>query len=675
MVESNRVLGHAWSNLTLAGALLLTAGCGDVAEPIAPLPANERPAAATDALATHDHTGAFPGFAVEITVAGDDVVLEWLQAGLDGADTVLRSEDPHLLANLSAGAPLPPGVDSLPVSPGATTFVDVSAADHGQPTPNYFYRVSTVSEAAPQLSTMVMKVTRATTAGYNKMGLCMLSEIDSAADLLPVFGDSLVAVWGWDPANQSYLQWTPADGGDGFPLTLGNVFSAELDGTAASFHSLVGVVPTDEQYAVSGESGSNWATMPAMYDGPSASHWVEEAGFSGVGQWHNDTQETQWYWGEGYEDFDLAGCGTYYLSLPEDACLSNADCGNDMYCHFIEEAACGSVAPGLCLPEPMGCDGPPQPVCGCDGQTYPTECDAQLAGVSTASPGECPLPDADGDGDPDGSDCAPDDPSIHAGAADTCNGIDDDCDGVADQACETPAIELPAPTHPPVADPTTTGVCGRFAVMEGMPNPHLEENLSTYMTSLEAAAATEQLYADINFAEFDNGCVSEGDFPGATAVPVGGAGNLGARMRGYLNIPAPMTWTLAVVGNDSIDVQIGGSSVATVSWSGLGWKRTVGVSFPQAGLYPLEVQWSSNQVCGLDPLEFGHAFSVIPGDNDTIQCGPGTAGCPWTAATHYTFIDSTWYVPTTHGGPTSCEQCAVDADCSAGVCNDAGLCE
>jgi len=195
------------------------------------------------------------------------------------------------------------------------------------------------------------------------------------------------------------------------------------------------------------------------------------------------------------------------------------------------------------------------------------------------------------------------------------------------------------------------------------------------MNALDAAAAAEDLYSDVNFSEFGNGCVSNGDFPGATPVPVGGAGNLGARLRGYLNIPAPMTWTLAVIGNDSIDVRIGGDSVALLSWSGLGWKRTVGVSFPEAGLYPIEIQWSSNQICGIDPLELGHAFSIIPGDNDTLHCGPSTGGCGWSAAEDYTFIDSTWYVPNTTGEPSSCEQCASNDDCGAGECNDAGICQ
>jgi len=42
-------------------------------------------------------------------------------------------------------------------------------------------------------------------------------------------------------------------------------------------------------------------------------------------------------------------------------------------------------------------------------------------------------PDRDGDGDPNETDCAPDHPGIHHDQKETCNGYDDNCDGVIDE--------------------------------------------------------------------------------------------------------------------------------------------------------------------------------------------------------------------------------------------------
>ena len=51
---------------------------------------------------------------------------------------------------------------------------------------------------------------------------------------------------------------------------------------------------------------------------------------------------------------------------------------------------------------------------------------------------DCVDADADGDGDPDATDCAPLDPKIHHNAAEVCNGKDEDCDAVADDGFPDP---------------------------------------------------------------------------------------------------------------------------------------------------------------------------------------------------------------------------------------------
>ncbi|MCK6526288.1 S8 family peptidase [Myxococcota bacterium] len=43
--------------------------------------------------------------------------------------------------------------------------------------------------------------------------------------------------------------------------------------------------------------------------------------------------------------------------------------------------------------------------------------------------------DADGDGHDAGADCDDSDPAVHPGATETCDGVDDDCDGTVDEGC------------------------------------------------------------------------------------------------------------------------------------------------------------------------------------------------------------------------------------------------
>jgi len=254
-----------------------------------------------------------------------------------------------------------------------------------------------------QLSTMVMKTTTVTAPGFNRFGLCMLDGPATASEAHAELGASTVGIHQWNADTQSYMSWTPGGGTPDFPLLYGSAVVAQLDGSGGGYRSIVGVVPTTEALAVTGEPGYNWATLPVFYDGPTSTDWwLTHAGYWGIGVRHNDTQTAQYDWMDpGYDPFEMEPCGAYDMYLPNNACAGNEDCNEGQFCYFVEPAACGDVAAGLCLPEPLGCEGAPESeVCGCDGETYANECTAQAAGVAMRGAGECGAVCGDGNVDP-----------------------------------------------------------------------------------------------------------------------------------------------------------------------------------------------------------------------------------------------------------------------------------
>ncbi len=60
-------------------------------------------------------------------------------------------------------------------------------------------------------------------------------------------------------------------------------------------------------------------------------------------------------------------------------------CADTEYC---ERQVCGG--PGLCLPRPDACPDETAEVCGCDGETYASACEANRAGMHVAREGACP---------------------------------------------------------------------------------------------------------------------------------------------------------------------------------------------------------------------------------------------------------------------------------------------
>ncbi|MCK4660501.1 MAG: hypothetical protein KAV82_13345, partial [Phycisphaerae bacterium] len=93
----------------------------------------------------------------------------------------------------------------------------------------------------------------------------------------------------------------------------------------------------------------------------------------------------------------MSGMSVDYQGVCEGAyCWSNDDCEPDDYCFFHVCA----VETGACLPRPEFCPDIWDPVCGCDGVTYPNACEAAMAGMSVDYKGPCICTG--------NSDCAPD---------------------------------------------------------------------------------------------------------------------------------------------------------------------------------------------------------------------------------------------------------------------------
>lgn len=270
--------------------------------------ADDRPSAPGSLGNADEPMAITPGFDLQISLDGADVVLAWGEQGEGMNYEVWRSHAPYFEPE--------DGHAEIIATLETPTFADAGANDAN----DYYYRIRAIGlDEDSTLSTTVGKNAYPLQKGYTNLGLCLLDDIDTASELFASVGESAISAHKWDEAAQSWTWSWASAGGDGIGFSPGEAVAINVGDGYPEHYTSVGYVPTMEDIEAQLEPGLNIVTMlPYSLGAMMASELLSVLpSATAIHWWDPATQSTMIYAGPGDEDFELARCGHVKVEVTE----------------------------------------------------------------------------------------------------------------------------------------------------------------------------------------------------------------------------------------------------------------------------------------------------------------------------------------------------------------------